>query len=209
MRILAGNAAYSNNGPRLTPPSTRFKTIVGMSYTIALQYERGKVVRSRINNQEEMMYTLTTGEKAYFPLNVGEAIDSLTLAPGQPFTVCHHGGGNWDIERAHPSPEQPPQAPHYQPPPQPRPAAPEYHYRSGAGIPREPLPPPAAANNQKMNGAGEDLPAILTRAYANAIEVTLAAVESARAKGLTFLPTHEGLQACAATLFIAETRRQS
>lgn len=191
MRVLAGAPSYQNpqGGPRLTPPSTRFKTIVGMSYTIALMYERGKQVRSRITNDEEMMYTLTTGEKAYFPLNVAAAIDSLTLAPGQPFTVCHHGGGSWDIDRA---------APEYKPaqlPPQPRPSQP----------PPPPLPP--AASNL-MNGAGEDLPTIMARCQDRAIDLTLGAVESARAKGLTFLPTHEGLQACAATLFIAETRRQ-
>lgn len=203
MRVLAGAPSYQNpqGGPRLTPPSTRFKTVVGMSYTIALMYERGKQVRSRITNDEEMMYTLTTGEKAYFPLNVGAAIDSLTLAPGQPFTVCHHGGGNWDVDRAH-APQTPQSHPHQ--PQQPPPPPPPYY------------PPPAAASRPApeaqaphlMNGAGEDLPAILNRCYAGAIEVTLAAVESARAKGLTFLPTHEGLQACAATLFIAETRRQ-
>jgi hypothetical protein len=189
MRVLAGNAVA--HGPRPVPPSARFKTVVGQKYTIALQYTNGKRVRSRITNEEEMLYSLTTGEKAYFPIFVGEAIDSLTLAPGQPFTICHLGGGSWDVERAH-YPQQPPQAPP-QPPPQP-------YY-----------PPPAAAAppaSSPMNGAGEDLPAIMARCQVRAIELTLAQVEAARTKGLTFLPTHEGLQACAATLFIAETRRQ-
>lgn len=191
MRILAGAPAY-NQGPRLTPPSTRFKTVVGQQYTIALQYTNGKRVRSRITNEEEMLYSLTTGEKAYFPVFVGEAIDSLTLAPGQPFTICHYGGGSWDVERVH-------QQQTTQPAPPPSSQNLTHPHTSS-----HPSSPPSSP----MNGAGEDLPAILTRAYANAIEVTLAAVESARAKGLTFLPTHEGLQACAATLFIAETRRQ-
>lgn len=209
MRVLAGAPSYQQAGPRLAPPSTRFKTIVGMTYTIALQYERGKQVRSRLTNEEEMMYSLTTGEKAYFPLSVGAAIDSLTLAPGQPFTVCHHGGGNWDIDRA------PTFANHLTealaPPAQPMPPQRSEAARPTAGAPPQSdtrlasnIPPP-----QLMNGSGEDLPAILTRCYAGAIDVTVAAVEAARAKGLTFLPTHEGLQACAATLFIAETRRQS
>jgi hypothetical protein len=108
MRVLAGSpVAYQNGqngqaGPRLTPPPPRFTTVVGLPKTIALQYTTGKPVRSRYNGEMQMMYTLTTGEKAYFPMNVGEAIDSLILAPGQPFTVCNQGGGNWDVERAYP-----------------------------------------------------------------------------------------------------------
>ena len=104
MKVLAAN--YSNGGARLTQVPARFKTVVGVSYTIALKFEHGRPTRSRIDGTEQMMYTLTTGETAYFPMNVGEAIESLTLAPGQPFTICHHGGGNWDVERV--APELPP-----------------------------------------------------------------------------------------------------
>ncbi len=189
MRILAGAPSYQN-GPRLTPPSTRFSTIVGLPKTIALQFATGRAVKSRLNGDMQMMYTLTSGEKAYFPLNVGEAIDSLTLAPGQPFTVCHHGGGNWDIERAEVPAYNPPKPFPQQPPPVP---------------PRPPLPPAAQA---PVNGGGEDTAAILTRCYLSAIAITLTALETARTQGLQVLPSHEGLQACAATLFIAETRRQ-
>jgi hypothetical protein len=96
MRVLAAA------GPRLTPPSTRFTTVVGIPKTIALQYATGRDVVSRKTGKTERMYTLTNGEKAYFDLDVAAAIDSLTLAPGQPFTVCHHGGGAWDVERAVP-----------------------------------------------------------------------------------------------------------
>lgn len=113
MKVLAAN--YSNGGARLTQVPARFKTVVGVSYTIALKFEHGRPTRSRIDGTEQMMYTLTTGETAYFPMNVGEAIESLTLAPGQPFTICHHGGGNWDVERV--APELPaPAAPPYTPP---------------------------------------------------------------------------------------------
>lgn len=203
MRVLAGAPAQQNQqnpGPRLAPMSPRFQTVVGQVYTIALQFATGRPVTSRYDGKTQVMYTLTTGQKAYFDPPVAQAIDSLTLAPGQPFTICHRGGGNWDIDRCH---EQPPQAPSYQPPQAPRPQPPTPPYPPAAADPYQ------SGSPQLMNGAGEDLPAILTRCYAGAIDVTVAAVEAARAKGLTFLPTHEGLQACAATLFIAETRRQS
>ena len=188
MRVLAGaQPQYPQQqqpGPRMTPAPARFMTVVGQPKTIALQYATGKSVRSRINNEEQMLYTLTTGEKAYFPLNVGVAIDALRLTPGEPFTVCHYGRGEWDISRAQAASSQPP--PFVPPPPV----------------------PAAAASQPLMNGAGETVEAILARSYAAAIDLTLGAIEAARAKGLQILPTHEGLQACAATLFIAETRRQ-
>jgi hypothetical protein len=207
MRILAGNA-QPNNGPRLTPAPARFHTIVGVPATIALQYATGKPVQSPKTREWSMMYSLTTGEKAYFPMEVGKEIDSLTLAPGQPFTICHNGGGNWDVDRApqapyapaRPLPAQPPPS---RPPDPPLPPAASLHSSASHGYKPPQAPPP-----QMMNGAGEDLPAILGRCYMDAIAVTVAACEAARANGLHFAPSHEGLQACAATLFIAETRRQ-
>jgi hypothetical protein len=203
MRILAGTPAYSSNpqnapGPRLTPPSTRFTTIVGLPKTIALQFERGKVVRSRYSGKDEMMYTLTTGEKAYFPLAVGEAIDSLTLAPGQPFTVCHHGGGNWDVDRA---PLAPPSAPA-----QPLPARPS--------PPTPPLPPAASLHSsaaqaplQRMNGAGETAADLYLEHFQSAIDIVLAGVPLANAKGLMVAPTFEDIRCIATHLAIARERR--
>lgn len=190
MRLLAGNT-YQQNG-RTTPAPDRFTLINGQPQTIALQYTSGKRVPSRIPNApDQAMYTLSDGRRAYFPLEVGQMIDELRLAPGQPFTICKYGPRDWDVQYAHSSDSaaERPTAPAPRPQPQPRPAP-------------QPLPPAA-----RVNGGGEDAGVILERSYARAIDITVAAVEIARAKGLTFLPTHEGLQACAATLFIDETRR--
>lgn len=181
MRVLAGNTAAA--GPRLAPPSTRFQTVVGQPYTIALQFATGKPVTSRYDGKQQIMYTLTNGQKAYFDLGVAQAIDSLTLAPGQPFTICHLGGQSWDIERAHPQqPQQPP------PPP------PPYN------------PPPAAeAPPRKMNGAGQTASEILLGLYPDAIEVALKAAAMAQAKGLMVSPTFEDVRTIATTLFINQT----
>jgi hypothetical protein len=194
MRVLAAASPYSNAGPRLTPAPARFTTIVGRSYTIALQYPTGKPTVSRKDGKTQMMYTLTTGERAWFDMPVAEAIDSLTLAPGQPFTICNRGGGSWDIERV---------APEYNPPQAPLPAQ-----RPPTPPPNYPLPPASSHSATAVNGAGDDHAAILRRSYSQAIDITLAALEMALTKGLHFAPTHEAIQACAATLFIAETRKQ-
>lgn len=184
MRIHAGNAAL--NTSRVSPVTPRFQTVVGQQYTIALQYPTGKQVRSPKSGNMDVMYTLTNGQKAFFPLSVGEAIDSLTLAPGQPFTVCHLGGDGWDIERAHPPQQQPP-------PSRPQPPPPAY-------------PPAAAAPTpQKMNGAGETASEILLGLYPAAIEVALKAAAMAQAKGLMVSPTFEDVRTIATTLFINQT----
>lgn len=183
MIVHAGAAA--NNTSRVAPLTPRFQTVVGQRYTIALQFANGKQVTSRYNNKVEVMYSLTSGQKAYFPLDVAQAIDSLTLAPGQPFTICHLGGGSWDVERAHPQPPQ-------QPPPPPPP----------------PYYPPAAAAEppaRKMNGAGETASEILLGLYPAAIEVALKAAAMAQAKGLMVSPTFEDVRTIATTLFINQT----
>lgn len=176
MRLVAP----SNN----RPPREKLTLANGIPVTIALQYSTGQRVQSRIQGAEDqMMYTLTDGRVAYLPLGVAQMIDELQLDSREPFTICKFGR-DWEVQRG--TPQQAPPAP-----PATRYAAP---------------PAPPAAPPQLMNGSGEDLPAIFARCYAGAIDVTIAALESARQKGLQILPTHEGLQACAATLFIAETR---
>lgn len=183
MRILAGSAQPAA-GPRLTPAPARFHTVVGVPSTIALQYPAGKPTTSRYTNKTEMMYTLTTGEKAYFPLEVGQEIDSLSLAPGQPFTICHHGGGSWEVERVYQQP-----APQPPPPPQRLPAPP-------------PLPPAAQAPARKMNGAGQTATEILLGLYPDAIEVALKGAALAQAQGLMVVPTFEDVRTIATTLFL-------
>ena len=189
MKIHAGAAAI--NTSRVAPLTPRFQTVVGQTYEIALQFATGKQVTSRYNNKVEVMYSLTSGPKADFPLDVAAAIDSLTLAPGQPFTICHHGGGSWEVERVYQQQQRPPQ----QPPPSPPP------YQ----------PPPAAAapapqhTPQKMNGAGETASEILLGLYPAAIEVALKAAAMAQARGMMVSPTFEDIRTIATTLFINST----
>jgi len=153
-----------------------------------------------------MYYSLTGEREAYFPLEVGRMIDELHLDPREPFTICKYGPREWDIQRVAPdarrqTPDADPELPPFAPIPPPLPPA---IARRDEGIRHVP-----AAAPSPTNGAGEDLEAILMRSYASAIMVTKAALEAARAEGLHFAPTHDALQACAATLFIAETRRNS
>ncbi|MES2137016.1 MAG: hypothetical protein V4502_08160 [Pseudomonadota bacterium] len=213
MRVLAAGSP----GPRQTPPSTRFMTIVGQPKTIALKYATGRIVRSRYSGQDEMMYTLTTGEKAFFPMNVGAAIDSLTLAPGQPFVVCHHGGGNWDIDRAPgfppPAPAPMPQPPTHPPmgPPAARtqraPAPQPPHYwgseaAPAATSPETDTPTPRFAQDHS-NSAGN----VLASFYPDAIEIALAGVAAAQKRGLMVAPTFEDVRCIATTLFIEHSGR--
>lgn len=186
MRVLAGGRV----------PQEKLTLANGIPVTIALQYSTGKQVPSRIPGaSDQMYYTLVDGRGAYLPLEVAGLIDELQLNSREPFTICKYGPREWQVERVNPYANTPP-ARAASAPPQP-PSRPSV---------LQPPPPAAPPPTHLMNGDGEDLPAILTRAYASAIDITVAAVDAARAKGLVFLPTHEGLQACAATLFINEMR---
>lgn len=209
MRVLA--AGYpGDNGPRpAPPPAPRFMTIVGQPKTIALQYARGKVVRSRLNGQDQMMYTLTSGERAYFDMHVAQAIDSLTLAPGQPFTVCHHGGGNWDIERAAPAAMLPQQEP-----PAPRaPAAQPARYwgneqpAADTSPETDTRPAPLAHHNQRVNGQGQTAADLYLQDFQSAIDIVLAGVPLANAKGLMVAPSFEDIRCIATHLAISRERQ--
>lgn len=191
-------------------PQEKLTLANGIPVTIALQYSTGKQVPSRIPGAaDQMYYTLTDGRGVYLPLEVAGLIDELQLNSREPFTICKYGPREWQVKRINPHGNAP---------------AADALKQPAAGAPA-PLPPaapvsspprkePAAgasfdhSETRPVNGQGEDLPAILARCYADAIDVTVAAIDAARAKGLHFAPTHEALQAAAATLFIAHQRRQ-
>ncbi len=179
-------------GPR--PVSAdRFVTVVGRPATIALKFRGpGKVTRTG-----NVMYTLTSNLVAFFPPEVAREIDALGLGDQEPFTVCHHGSHFWDVQRAAPAPQ-------VIPPPA---TAPAPVMQSAVHIPPPPAPVMQSAVRTPVNGQGEGFAEVFARCYTAAIDLTLVQLEAARAKGLHILPTHEGLQAAAATLFIAETRR--
>ena len=141
------------------------------------------------------MYTLADGRIGYFSLEVAAEIDSLRLAAGEPFEICHHGGAEWSIERVHARPANGvvPQA---------RAAAEARSTTPTAGSAFRNSPASPAG---KLNGAGEDVPAIMRRCYKAAIEITLEAVQTAQANGLLLSPSFEDVRAIAATLCITET----
>ncbi len=218
MRVLAAA------GPRLTPPSTRCIFIVGQPKTIALKYPTGKNAVSPKTGKTQRMYTLTNGERAWFDLDVADAIDALKLAPSEPVILCHLGGGNWDVERGWNNSTREHQAPPRLSPRQstarvPAPQPPHYWGN-------EPQEPPTAADHLpsnrkpaavgtssnadpstelKTNGAGQTSAAILAGCYPHAIEVALAGVALAKAKGLLLAPTFEDVRCIATTLFINQT----
>jgi hypothetical protein len=162
---------------------------------IALKYPTGKRVSSRFG-ADQMMYTLTDGRVGYFPLEVAAEIDSLRLAAGEPFQICHHGGAQWSIERVHDTSRPA----HGAAAPQARATDPSSTATAGSGFRNSTA---SAAN--KLNGAGEDVPAIMRRCYKAAIEIALEAVQTAHAKGLLISPSFEDVRAIAATLCITET----
>ncbi len=192
-------------------PIDRLALAVGRPVTVALKYRGGKYIERTHNT----MYTLTSGLVAFFKPHVAAQIDELGLAPEEPFTICLHGGDRYSVERGSQAQRQQPQR---QPPAQAPAARPAPRYAEPGPLPQDypppsrPAPPSAHSYEQPaapapVNGQGEGFPEVFARCYAAAIELTLVQLEAARAKGLHILPTHEGLQAAAATLFIAETRR--
>jgi hypothetical protein len=183
--------------------------VVGHPATIALKYPTGKQVTSRIHGApDQMFYTLADGAHAYFPLEVGARIDELRLQPGEPFTVLHLGGPRWDVRREQTGARQHSEDMRRAPAP---------YAATQTGTPAAVKDDPNARRSNlpqvtpgtRVNGQGEDSAAILARSYEQAIEIQAAAYARAWAKGLPVaIPTMEALQACAATLFITETRGQ-
>lgn len=189
MRVLAGNPHQDAANGASRPDAGRLSLVKGQPTQIALKFRGAGKSIARTGN---VMYTLHDGRVGFFPPQVAAEIDSLNLAPGEPFVICHHGGADWEIERVAP-PQPNAAAPSHQAPP--RPVA-----SSSSQLSQSTTVPPA-----KVNGQGEDAAAILARCYHQAIAIALEAVEAARGKGLMVSPTFEDLRAMAATLHICET----
>jgi hypothetical protein len=104
MRVLASGQP-GDNGPRpVANGAVRFSLVKGAWQKIALKYRGpGKECIAPRSKERQMYYTLHDGRSAYFPYAVGEAIQSLSLAPGQDFWIRHDGGDDWQIERNDPS----------------------------------------------------------------------------------------------------------
>jgi hypothetical protein len=91
-----------NDPHKLTEAPPRFTTVVGKTYTIMLQYSAGKQYPSqRPGLPDSVMYTLTNGQRAWFPVEVARLIDGLALRPREPFTICNRGSRRgWEVKRA-------------------------------------------------------------------------------------------------------------
>lgn len=69
---------------------------------LALENPAGLEVQG--NYGPQVLFNLTNRRRLYVPLEVGKEIRSLTLAPGQPFTICKvqregQRSFNWVVER--------------------------------------------------------------------------------------------------------------
>jgi len=83
-------------------PSTILKLEPNVPTELALENPAGLEVQG--NYGPQVLFTLTNRRRLYVPLEVGKEIRSLTLAPGQPFTICKvqregQRSFNWVVER--------------------------------------------------------------------------------------------------------------
>jgi len=83
-------------------PSTIMKLEPNVPTELALQYANGMDVAGQFGPQ--VLFMLTGGRRLYVPLEVGKEIRSLTLAPGQPFTITKgqkqgQRAFDWSVER--------------------------------------------------------------------------------------------------------------
>lgn len=84
----------------------------GIPLTLSLEYATGKRVSSRIPGApDQMYYSLAGSRETYLPLEVGKLIDDLHLTPGEPFTLCKLGPGNWEVDRQRKDTEPQPHSP--------------------------------------------------------------------------------------------------
>jgi hypothetical protein len=83
-------------------PSSIFKPEPNVQHEITLASPNGIEVRG--NYGPQMLFSLSNHSRMYVPLEVGKEIQSLTLAPGQPFLLTKatrngQRGFDWKVER--------------------------------------------------------------------------------------------------------------
>jgi hypothetical protein len=83
-------------------PSSIFKPEPNATHEITLASPNGIEVRG--NYGPQMLFSLANHSRMYVPLEVGKEIQSLTLAPGQPFLLTKatrngQRGFDWKVER--------------------------------------------------------------------------------------------------------------
>jgi hypothetical protein len=83
-------------------PNAIFKPEPNVTHEIALASPSGIEVRG--NYGPQMLFSLANHSRMYVPLEVGKEIQSLTLAPGQPFLLTKatrngQRGFDWKVER--------------------------------------------------------------------------------------------------------------
>lgn len=96
-------------------PSTILKLEPNVPTELALQFPTGLNVTGKFGPQ--VLFTLTNNRRLYVPEAVGREIAALTLAPGQPFTICKRQNEGqraftWQVDRKPvPAPAASPSAP--------------------------------------------------------------------------------------------------
>jgi hypothetical protein len=88
-------------------PSRIFRPEPNVPVELSLAAPQGLNVSGNFGPQ--VLFSLTTGQRLYVPPEVGAEISALTLAPGQPFTICKRSresgrGFTWEVERKAPQP---------------------------------------------------------------------------------------------------------
>ena len=83
-------------------PNAIFKPEPNVTHEITLASPNGIEVRG--NYGPQMLFSLANHSRMYVPLEVGKEIQSLTLAPGQPFLLTKatregQRGFDWKVER--------------------------------------------------------------------------------------------------------------
>jgi hypothetical protein len=82
---------------------------------VALQYPAGKPVESRFSGRDEVMFTLTNGQRMYLDPFVARKIEGLGIGRGEAFTLCKKVTGSgakrnveWLVTRGVTSPDEAP-----------------------------------------------------------------------------------------------------
>jgi hypothetical protein len=102
-------------------PSNILKPEPNVPTEITLASPQGLEVRGNFGPQ--MLFSLAGNQRLYVPLEVGSEIQSLSLAPGQPFILTKatrngQRGFDWKVERKQPAPAATPHSAGNRPPTQ-------------------------------------------------------------------------------------------
>lgn len=164
---------------------------------IALTSVKGTPKAPTQYSGDQVQFLLTDGRFWYTEPYVAKKITDMMMQPGEMFEVFKTStrrGAQCQLE-VHIKALDPPETP---PVSEPAPRRPVGTATSAA----------AAPDNPPMNGNGETSATHLARCYRDAVDVCLATLAYAKAKGLVIAPDFGDVRALAATICISETGRR-